>query len=274
MDLGISSYTFTWAVGVDGYQKPRHPLSALGLIEKAKNLGLSVVQICNNMPLDLLSNVEIKELSSVVRKERIELEIGTQGVDPACLYQYLNLANQLNAKLVRTTLHSGNSMPDIYQAIKWLKQIARDFEADSVRIAIENHDKYSSENLVKIVEEVDSPSVGICLDTVNSLGVLECPGFVVKKLAPYTINLHIKDFKIQRVQHQMGFLVTGCPAGDGQLDIDMVLNVLHEEGKTPNKILELWTPFNETIEKTTETENEWCEKSIKFLKGILINEKQ
>ena len=51
MQLGISSYTYTWAVGVPGSMPPK-PLSAYDLVDKAFNLGLGVVQIADNLPLE------------------------------------------------------------------------------------------------------------------------------------------------------------------------------------------------------------------------------
>jgi len=120
-----------------------------------------------------------------------------------------------------------------------------------------------------LIRELNSSYVGICLDTVNSFGALEGLEQVVKELAPYVLNLHIKDFNIARVDHQMGFCIVGCPAGEGRLDIEWLLNIIKREGKNPNAILELWTPFTENIEKTILKENEWANKSIDFLRRII-----
>ncbi|MEI6049715.1 MAG: hypothetical protein WCS03_12500 [Bacteroidota bacterium] len=46
MQLGISSYTYTWAVGVPDSLPPKR-LSACDLIDKASSLGLSLVQIAD-----------------------------------------------------------------------------------------------------------------------------------------------------------------------------------------------------------------------------------
>ena len=49
------------------------------------------------------------------------------------------------------------------------------FEEAGVVLAIENHDKFSTDELVYMVEELGPSWVGICLDTVNSFGALEGP---------------------------------------------------------------------------------------------------
>ena len=77
--------------------------------------------------------------------------------------------------------------------------------------------------LADIVTSIDSPNVGICLDTVNSFGSLEGPAVVVEALGPYVVNLHVKDFSIRRHDHNMGFTLTGTPAGQGQLDLPWLL---------------------------------------------------
>ena len=49
MRLGISSYTFGFAVGADG-SRPVNALTAIGLVDRAKQMGVGVLQIADNMP--------------------------------------------------------------------------------------------------------------------------------------------------------------------------------------------------------------------------------
>ena len=53
--LGISSYTFAWAIGVPGHPTPS-PLSAFDLLERAAEYGVGVLQIADNLPLDRMSD--------------------------------------------------------------------------------------------------------------------------------------------------------------------------------------------------------------------------
>ena len=61
MRLGISSYTLVWSVGVPGYPRPPRPLTATADRSSAE-LGVKVVQIADNLPLDELSSVDIDRL--------------------------------------------------------------------------------------------------------------------------------------------------------------------------------------------------------------------
>jgi 3-oxoisoapionate decarboxylase len=66
-----------------------------------------------------------------------------------------------------------------------------------------------NQTLAHIVKTLASSHLGIVLDTVNSFGSLEPPELVVETLVPYTVNLHIKDFEVKRVPHNLGFEVWG-----------------------------------------------------------------
>ena len=120
-----------------------------------------------------------------------------------------------------------------------------------------------------MIEAIDSPNVGICLDTVNSFGCLEGPAHVVANLAPFVSSLHVKDFTIRRAGHMMGFDVTGAPAGQGMLDIPWLLGELRAAGRNPNAILELWPPPESTVAATVEKEREWARESIRYLRTLI-----
>ena len=70
---------------------------------------------------------------------------------------------------------------------------------------------------------------------------------MVKNLAPHTLCLHVKDFDIVRVSHMLGFSIEGRPAGEGRLGVKRVVECIKNEGKDPNAILEVWTPFTGSI---------------------------
>jgi hypothetical protein len=84
-------------------------------------------------------------------------------------------------------------------------------------------------------------------------------------LAPFVVNLHIKDFVIERVPEMMGFSVRGAPAGSGMLEIASLLAQMPSE-KSISAILEQWPPFAGSVEATIETERIWAEQGIRYLR--------
>ncbi len=266
MKLGISTYTFTWAIGVPGYPMPKDPMDAIKLMKLANEYQIPVVQICDNIPLHTLSHDQLVEIGQTAEKLSIQLEIGTRGVEPEHLDKYLEICKLLKSNILRTILQKNNGYVEVDEAIKLLELSVPKFEKENIYLAIENHERHKACELVRLIKEIDSPYVGICLDTVNSFGALEGIDYIINELTPYTINLHVKDFRIKRLNHNMGFELTGTPAGEGQLDLDYILSQLISHGKDPNAILELWTPLTGDVETTIKKEREWADKSIKFLK--------
>jgi 3-oxoisoapionate decarboxylase len=41
---------------------------------------------------------------------------------------------------------------------------------------------------------------------------------------------------------------------------------VRKHGRSPNLILEQWTPFTETVERTVELEEEWARRGVQFLR--------
>jgi sugar phosphate isomerase/epimerase len=266
MRIGIGSWTYGWSIGVKGYPSPVKPFTALDLLSRARDFGIGLVQIADNLPLARLPESELAELKQRAAEWNIELEIGTTGVEPEHLLRFLELARYLGARLVRSLLSDTYSRADLPQATAWLREVLPAFEDANVCLALENYEKYTSRDLAALVREIGSPCLGVCLDTVNSLGALETPAAVVGELAPFVRSLHVKDFKIERVESRMGYSVTGCPVGEGMLKIDWLLDQLRDAGSDPNLIIELWTPYCGSVEHTIALEQEWAARSVSFLK--------
>lgn len=267
MRLGIGSYAFPWAIGVPGYPSPEKPLGAMGLLKKAKALAADVVQICDNLPLHNANKGELDELRDAANDIGIRIQIGTRGIRPGHLLIYLEIAKLLGAKILRTTINEPDLKPTIKQAAASIIDVLPKFAGAGISIALENHESYRSRELVNLVEGIHSPNLGICLDTVNSFGALEGPEQTITELAPYALSLHVKDFDVVRVGNQMGFMIVGRPAGEGHLDIEWLFDRVLKEGKEPDAILELWTPFSDGVEDTIHKEEEWASRSMQFLRG-------
>jgi|LSQX01.1.fsa_nt_gb sugar phosphate isomerase/epimerase len=267
--LGISSWSYPWAIGVPGYPAPKKPLTALGLVERARTLGVGIVQIADNLPLHLLDNEELEELRDAAEEYGIGLEIGTRGVQPDHLRRYLEIAKYLKSGLLRTLTHTVESQPDLAQIEAWLGEVLPDFAAAGAVIALENYERHSAHELAGLIRKIDHAALGVCLDTVNNFGALEGPEVVLNTLAPYVLNLHIKDFAIDRIDTAMGYLVSGKPAGEGRLNVPAVIELLNQQNRDINIVLELWPPYQGSVEASIRNEAEWVERSITYLKSVL-----
>jgi sugar phosphate isomerase/epimerase len=271
MELGISSWSLPWAVGVPGYQRPPQPLNAVGLLEKAVDENIAVVQIADNLPLHELPGVELDRLREAACARGLTLEAGTRSLDPRHLVRYIAVARRIGARVLRTVLSGSFLGPEQMAAAEaGIREVLPELTREGVTLALENNEAFSAAEFADLIRRIGSPGVGICLDTANSLGRPETLETVVEQLAEDAVMLHAKDYDIQRVETRMGFSVVGRPAGEGRVNFDWVLAELRKRGRDQiSVIVEHWPPYQGTIDATVRTEEEWLVRGLRFLRSKL-----
>jgi sugar phosphate isomerase/epimerase len=257
-----------WSIGFPGAQ-PRNPMTALDLLAQAREFGLHLVQYGPNLSLGTLPGPQLDGLLARAKEWDIELEVGTRGLGLEHLRQQLALAGYVGSKILRTVPElEGGKAPNAEELTASLQAILPDLAAAGIKLAMENG-KIPAAVLDQVIRSLSSPWVGITLDTVNSLAIPEGTEQVVRMLAPHTVCLHIKEFVVKRAWHMMGFVVEGKPAGQGQLNVPWLLEVLRAAGASGNAIVELWPPEQKTIEETIALERAWAVESIPYLRRLI-----
>jgi len=271
MELGIASWSVPWSIGVRGYPPPSPPLGVMGLVEKAAELDVRVVQIADNLPLHEIAAAELDGLREAARARAVTLEAGTRGLDPEHLMRYIRIARRIEARVLRTVLSGSLLGPEEMAAAEAaIRQVVPMLDHEDVTLALENNEAFSAAEFAGLIRRISSPRVGICLDTANSLGRPETLQTVVKHLAEHAVVLHAKDYVIHRIDTRMGFSITGAPLGEGRVAFDDVLAELRRHGRTGISIIvEHWPPFAGTIEETVRIEREWLGRSVRFLRSKL-----
>jgi sugar phosphate isomerase/epimerase len=267
MELGISSWSLPWSIGVQGYPWPPRRLDAIDLLEKAVEAKVDVVQIADNLPLHELSEPQLDRLRDAASARRLRLEAGTRGVDPEPLARYIMIARRIGARLLRTVLSGKLCGPEQMAAVEnGIRRILPSLDQQGATLALENNEAFSAAEFAGLMRRIDSPRVGICLDTANSLGRPETLETVVEHLAEHAVVLHAKDYDIQRIDTRMGFSVVGRPVGEGRVDFDWLLPELRRRGRGHiSVIVEHWPRFQATIEETVRVEEQWLASSLRFL---------
>lgn len=264
--LGIGTYAYAWSIGVPGYEQPAQPMRYHDFLETASDLKLTTVQIADNLPLDKLSTLERQALQATANKHGMTIEVGTRGITPPYLQHYIQIAAEMESPILRVVVDSDNHHPDVPEIIEILQGALPDLQEHNIILAIENHDRFRATHLVEVMQALDSSHIGICLDTVNSFGALEGPAVVVEQLGPYVVNLHVKDFEIRRVDHNMGFVLEGTPAGHGMLDVPWLLAELDQYGRDYSAIIELWPAPEPDMVATITKEQQWARQSVETLR--------
>jgi sugar phosphate isomerase/epimerase len=277
MKLGINAYTYMWSIGFQGANptypdkaaRPAHPLTPSGLLEKARALGVHVVQTGPFLGVESLPEQDLDTFVRTAREWRIELEVGTRGLDEDHVLKQIALAQRMGAKLIRTLPEIGGRYATDARLIPpAVRKVLPALEQAGVRLGIENG-RTPAVELRAALDEINSPHVGIVLDMVNSLAVAEGWKEVTRQLAPHVMCVHYKDFTIQRAWHMMGFICEGTPAGKGMVEAAWLLEQLRVSPYDFNVIIELWPPEQDTLEHTIALEQAWAVESVSNLRPFI-----
>jgi sugar phosphate isomerase/epimerase len=97
----------------------------------------------------------------------------------------------------------------------------------NVVLAIETHFEFTTFELLRVFEACGAKPgewLGICLDTMNLLTMLEDPVMATERILPWVVSTHIKDggFRASGI----GFNSFPAPFGEGVIDFDRILTLL------------------------------------------------
>jgi sugar phosphate isomerase/epimerase len=261
--IGLGTYAFFWQHS----DRVSAPLSLVGAFEATKELGVDLFQICDYAPLDAMDDAELTDAAAAARDLGLTIELGTKGIEPDRLARFLHLAGVFDARLVRSMLSSPATRPTLTQAEEWLRSALPAYEASGVDLALETYEQISTADLVGLVERIDSPRLGICLDPANVVARLELPRGCVEATAPHVKNVHVKDFAFARQPGWVGFTYGGAPMGEGLHDYPHLLETVQPRENGVNEIVEHWLSWQEDAETTIRTEREWTRRTIEYLRS-------
>src|SRR2546427_25526 len=143
-------------------------------------------------------------------------------------------AKAAGASILRTVSLGGRRYEAIDTADGWREFLERAWKSlvlaepvvrkHRLRLAIENHKDWRAPELLEVLKRLGSGQVGVCVDTGNSIALLEDPLAVVEAYAPHAFTSHLKDMGVQ--EYQDGFLLSEVPLGDGFLDLPKMIATL------------------------------------------------
>lgn len=109
-------------------------------------------------------------------------------------------------------------------ALRAQRPMLRDF---GVVLAIETHFEFTSFELLRLFDMCDAAPgeyLGVCLDTMNLLTMLEDPVLAARRLLPWTVTTHIKDGGLLLTED--GFVSFTAEAGKGVVDLAAIIEAL------------------------------------------------
>ena len=141
-------------------------------------------------------------------------------------------------------------------------------EKTGVKLALENHTDAFSEEVLWVLDQIDHPLVGACIDTVNAIHVTENPIEAVKNLAPRAFTNHFRDNKIEIAAWGLRFV--GAAVGEGDLDMKRSYELIKQNPNVQriNIELDLECPLD-NMDAALKMERDALERSVDYCRNVL-----
>lgn len=281
MKLAIDSYSYHRYFGhiYDALElDPGVRWTMNDFIAHANELGVSGVSI-ESCFLPDLSQKEVKQIRELLSQFELEcvwawghpsgLHSGKKPEELQDLKRNVDIAAQIGATVMRICCggrrtrptewaeHKRVLLPLLLDAVAYAKD-------RGVVLAIENHIDFSADELVELVELINSPWLGVCLDTANNLRLLEDPQIAIEKLAPYAKATHIKDVCAYKGNPNEFSFWPSVPVGQGVINIERTFDVLSDHGYKGLLALEIDYLHPKYSDELTAVRD-----SIDYMKGLL-----
>ncbi len=190
----------------------------------------------------------LEKVKNEIQKNGLFVEIDARGVEPERLKEVIAVAHEIGADVIRTYISCGGDLEEeLRSAPEKVKQIVPLLKKYRIKLAIENHEYETADEIIDVIKKIDSPWVGVTCDTGNGMMAWEEPIDTVKKLAPYTFTTHFKDHII--LEEDGEYKVCGIAVGSGNMDTDECFRLLVENTTLTRINIEMCHPYVTTFKK-------------------------
>ncbi len=245
MKLGIDSYCYHRYFGEiypDLQTDPGTRMTVWDFLKRARKHRVDGVSIesCFLPPLDVPFLSQLRDKLDEYGFERVwawghanGLRSGTDHAAAKDLVQHIAHAATIGARVMRIVGGSRRTRPASWAVHKrklggMLKKLLGPAGEHGIVLAIENHIDMLADEILDLVATIDSPWLGICLDTGNNLRMFEDPLVVAEKLAPFTRATHVKDLGVRPGNPRDYSFWPSVPIGEGLVDMGKVISYLRK----------------------------------------------
>ena len=256
MKIGIDSYCYHRYFGevYDFQQDPGKRITFDQFLKRASELGVDVVSLETcffpENEKDFLKKIKAllveNELDSVVAWGHPDgFEGGKKPEAVEDLKKHLKTCQELNSQVMRIVVSSLSFRhephgPQIEKVSKILKDVMPLFEDYEVKLAVENHFDFTSDELNEIIERVGSPYLGVTFDSGNALRIGEDPIEAAGKLIDKIFATHIKDVApLYGGNPADWYFFASVPAGEGIIDFPALIQVFKDNRYQGSLTLEI-----------------------------------
>jgi len=113
-----------------------------------------------------------------------------------------------------------------FAKLKAFKEAAQVAASEGVKLAMENHFDFITDEFMDLVDRVNSPYFGVCFDTGNALRIGDDPVASASLLSKHIFATHTKDVKpIYGVSPKEWYFFACVPVGQGVINMPGVESV-------------------------------------------------
>jgi 3-oxoisoapionate decarboxylase len=144
------------------------------------------------------------------------------------------------------------------------REAAQMAEGEGVRLAVENHFDFTTDELADLIDRVNSAYFGMCFDTGNALRIGDDPVESVRLLSRHIYATHTKDVKpIYGVSPKEWYFFACVPVGQGVINMPGLIDALLATGYEGLFAIELDYVHPEVVD-----EDVAVAQSVKYLQGL------
>jgi hypothetical protein len=232
MGVGTDSYGFRWSASNRTQARFR---DALDFLEHCHQFGAGGIQaVIGDWDPEFVARFRAKAESWHMYLEG-QIGLPRDQADVQRFESRVRVAKAAGASIIRSVMLSGRRYETFDSAESFRQAGQKAWEAlvraepivrtQRVRLALENHKDWRVPQMLDILKRIDSEYVGLCVDTGNSIALLEDPIEVIEAYAPWAFTSHLKDMAVQ--EYEDGFLLSEVPLGEGFLDLRKIIATLH-----------------------------------------------
>lgn len=280
MKIGIDSYCYHRFFGevYPQQKKPRKKLTLEGFLDRAHELKVDGVSLesCFIRPDAGYLREEVRGRLDAYKLDRVWAwghPDGLEGGKNAGAYDEMianfEFAAAIGAPVMRVVGSSlmfrfedhGQQIRRLVKMFRKAVKVAADY---GVRMAVENHIDFTSDEVVQLLDEVDSDWLGLNFDTANFARLLDDPIKAMRKLAPRVLATHVKDLRIHPSASVDDWYFFSCtPVGDGFVNNRKLAEILSEAGYRGFLAAEI-----DMLHPDYKDEDEAVAQSVKHLRTI------
>jgi sugar phosphate isomerase/epimerase len=247
MKIGIDTYSYHRFLG-EVYPTQKAPEETFGyqeILQHVAKLGIDGISI-ETCFLESQAEAYLRQLREKLEDQQLEvvvawghpwgLEGGKSQDAVEEMVSHYATCHLLGTNVMRIVGSNRRLMTEaketqLKRLIKVLRDPIKRAEDEGIILAIENHLDFTAEDILELLDKIDSKNLGVTYDTGNALRLGEHPVEAAQKLAQHCYATHLKDVApIYDGDPTAWAFFASVPFGKGIVNIPRVINTLKDGG--------------------------------------------